>query len=85
VAAGGANRQARVSDARARSGIPRSGPFDLNQTEGIRLGKQTAAGGVAPLRCGEVVGVGQRGRGCHGELDGGERTMNPWAEKGERR
>jgi hypothetical protein len=26
-----------VSGARARSGIPRSGPFDLDQTEGIRL------------------------------------------------
>jgi hypothetical protein len=32
---------------RARSGIPRSGPFDLDQTEGIRLGKQTVA--AAPL------------------------------------
>jgi hypothetical protein len=46
-----------VSDARARSGIPRSGPFDLNRTEGIRPGKQTAAGGAAPLRGGEVTGV----------------------------
>jgi hypothetical protein len=42
---------------RAQSGIPRSGPFDLNWTEGIRPGKQTAAGGAAPLRGGEVVGV----------------------------
>jgi hypothetical protein len=40
-----------------RSGIPRSGPFDLNRTEGIRPGKQTAAGGAAPLRGGEVDGV----------------------------
>jgi hypothetical protein len=46
-----------VSGARARSGIPRSGPFDLNQTEGIRPGKQTAAGAAAPLRGGEVTGV----------------------------
>jgi hypothetical protein len=36
---------------------PRSEPFDLNRTEGIRLGKQTAAGGVTPLRGGEVAGV----------------------------
>jgi hypothetical protein len=42
---------------RARSGIPWSGPFDLNRTEGIRPGKQTAAGGAAPFRGGEVVGV----------------------------
>jgi hypothetical protein len=66
--------------------------------EGIRPGKQTAAGGAAPLRGGEVAGVeagagyggsgvtgvGQRGRGCHSELDGGERAMNPWSERGER-
>jgi hypothetical protein len=58
-----------------------------------------AAGGAAPL-CGDevtgveagagfggsrVVGVGQRGRGCHGELDGGEWAMNPRAKRGERR
>jgi hypothetical protein len=56
-------------------------------------------GGAAPLRGGEVTGVeagasyggygvagvGQRGRGCHGELDGGEEAMNPRAERGERR
>jgi hypothetical protein len=54
---GGADRWARASRARARSGIPRSGPFDLNQTEGIRPGKQMAAGGAAPLRDGEVAGV----------------------------
>jgi hypothetical protein len=35
---GGTGRQARV-----RSGIPRSGPCDLNPTEGIRPGKQTCA------------------------------------------
>jgi hypothetical protein len=46
-----------VSGARARSGIPRSGPFDLNRTEGIRPGKQTAAGGAAPLHSGEIAGV----------------------------
>jgi hypothetical protein len=83
---------------RARSGIPRSEPFDLDRTEGIRPGKQTAASGAAPLRGGEVAGVevgtsyggsgiagvGQRGRGCHGELDGGEEAMNPRAERGER-
>jgi hypothetical protein len=54
---GGADRWARASGASARSGIPRSGPFDLNWTEGIRPGKQMAAGGVAPLRGGEVAGV----------------------------
>jgi hypothetical protein len=57
-----------------------------------------AAGGVAPLHDGEVAGVeagagyggsgvtgvGQRGRGCHGELNGGERAMNPRAERVER-
>jgi hypothetical protein len=32
-----------------------------------------------------VTGVGQRGRGRHGELNGGEGAMNPRAEKGERR
>jgi hypothetical protein len=54
---GGADRRARSSGARARSGIPRSGPFDLNRTEGIRPGKQTAAGGAAPLRGGEATRV----------------------------
>jgi hypothetical protein len=42
---------------RARSGIPRSRPFNLNQTKGIRPGKQTAAGGAAPLHGGEVAEV----------------------------
>jgi hypothetical protein len=48
-----------VSGARARSGIPRSGPFDLNRTEGGNQteGKHMAASGVAPLRGGEVAGV----------------------------
>jgi hypothetical protein len=36
---------------------PRSEPFDLNRMDGIRPGKQTAAGGAAPLHVGEVVGV----------------------------
>jgi hypothetical protein len=58
-----------------------------------------AASGAAPLRGGEVAGVGagagyggsgvagvgQRGRGCHDELDGGERAMNPREERGEQR
>jgi hypothetical protein len=57
MAVGGTDRRARASGAHARSGIPGSGPFDLNQTEGIRPGKQTAAGGAAPLRGGEVAGV----------------------------
>jgi hypothetical protein len=57
VAAGGADRRARASDVRARSGIPQSGPFDLNRMEGVRSGKQTAAGGTAPLRVSEVTGV----------------------------
>jgi hypothetical protein len=41
----------------ARSDIPRSGPFDLNRTEGVRPGKKTAAGGATPLSGGEVTGV----------------------------
>jgi hypothetical protein len=98
MAAGGADKRASASGARARSGIPRSGSFDLNQTERIRPGKQTARGGAAPLCGGEVTGVGagagyggsrvagvgQRGRGCHDELDGREEAMNPQAERGER-
>jgi hypothetical protein len=58
-----------------------------------------ATGGVAPLRGSEVAGVeagagkggsrvtgvGQRGRGRHGELNGGEEATNPRAERGERR
>jgi hypothetical protein len=32
-----------------------------------------------------VTKVGQSGRGLHGELNGGEGTMNPWAERGEQR
>jgi hypothetical protein len=35
----------------------RSGPFDLNRTERIGPGKQTAAGGAAPLHGGVVAGV----------------------------
>jgi hypothetical protein len=54
---GGADRRATVSGVRARSSIPRSGPFDLDRTEGIRPGKQTAAGGAAPLRGGEVADI----------------------------
>jgi hypothetical protein len=47
-----------MSGARVRSGIPRSGPFDLNRTEGNQTkGKRMAAGGVAPLHGGEVVGA----------------------------
>jgi hypothetical protein len=90
---GSADRWDRASDARARSGTR-----GLNRTEGIRRGKQTAVGGAAPLRGGEVAGaeagagyggsgvteVGQRGRGCHDELNGGEGAMNPRAERGER-
>jgi hypothetical protein len=57
VAAGGADRWARASDVRARSGIPWFGPFDLDRTEGIRPGKQTAAGSVASLLGGEVARV----------------------------
>jgi hypothetical protein len=57
MAAGGADRQARASGVRARSGIPWSRLFDLNRTEGFRPGKQTAAGGSAPLRGGEVASV----------------------------
>jgi hypothetical protein len=81
-------------------GGPRgSEPFDQDRMREIRPGKPMAAGGAAPLHGGEVAGVeagagyggswvagyGQRGRGCHSELDGGERAMNPWAERGERR
>jgi hypothetical protein len=47
-------------------------------------GKQTAAGGAGPLHGGEAAGVEQRGRGHHGELNGGEEAMNPRTEKGER-
>jgi hypothetical protein len=36
---------------------PRSEPFDQALTGGVRLGKQTVAGGAAPLRGGEVAGV----------------------------
>jgi hypothetical protein len=54
---GGTDRRARASGVRARSSITRSGPFDLDRTEGIRPGKQTAAGGAAPLRGGEVARV----------------------------
>jgi hypothetical protein len=53
----GADRWVRASDAHARSSIPWSRPFDQDQTEGIRPGKQTAAGGTTPLRGGEVAEV----------------------------
>jgi hypothetical protein len=36
---------------------PWFGPFNLNRMEGIGPGKQTAAGGAAPLHDGEVAGV----------------------------
>jgi hypothetical protein len=42
--------------ARVREVVPAVRPFDLNRTEGIRPGKQTAVGGAAPLRGGEVAG-----------------------------
>jgi hypothetical protein len=59
----------------------------------------TAAGGAAPSRGGEVVGVGagawyggsevtgagQKRRGRHGELAGGVLTTRPRSERGERR
>jgi hypothetical protein len=32
-----------------------------------------------------VAGIGQRGRGCYDELNGGEKAMNPRAEGKERR
>jgi hypothetical protein len=35
----GADRRARAQAARARSGIPRSGPCDQDQTEGIKPGR----------------------------------------------
>jgi hypothetical protein len=57
MAASGADRRAKALGVRVRSVIPRSGSFDLNRTEGIKLGKQTAAGGAAALRGGEVAGV----------------------------
>jgi hypothetical protein len=70
MVAGGADKRARATGARARSGIPRFGPFGLNRTEGIRPGKQTAAGGAAPLRGGEVTeveaGAGYGGSGVAG-------------------
>jgi hypothetical protein len=60
---------------------------------------RTAAGGAAPLRCGEVVGVGagacyggsgvagvgQRWGRRLGELDGGVVAMRLGSERGERR
>jgi hypothetical protein len=32
-----------------------------------------------------VTGIGQRGKGCYGELNGGEKAMDPRAEGKERR
>jgi hypothetical protein len=46
-----------VGQARVRSGIPRSGSCDQDRTEGNQTEEQTAAGGAAPLRGGEVAGV----------------------------
>jgi hypothetical protein len=55
---GGADRRARASGARAQSGIPWSGPFDLDRTEGNQTeGKQMAVGNVAPLHSGDVTGA----------------------------
>jgi hypothetical protein len=45
---GGADRWARASGSRARSGIPRSGPCDQDQTGEIRLG-ETDMREAAPL------------------------------------
>jgi hypothetical protein len=54
----GTDRWDRASGVRARNGIPRSKPFDLNRTEGNQTGeKQMATGGVAPLHGGEVAGA----------------------------
>ena len=50
-------RLGRMSSCTCAKRYPRSEPFDQNQTEGIRQGKQTAAGGAAPLCGGEVTGV----------------------------
>jgi hypothetical protein len=86
MAVGGTEKRARASGARARSSIPRSGPFDLNRMQRIRLGKQTAAGGAAPLRDGEVARV-EAGAGYSGfgslELGRGEEgaTANSMAGK----
>jgi hypothetical protein len=70
MAAGGADKRARATGVHARSGISRSGSFDLNRTEGIRPGKQMVAGGAAPLRGGEVArveaGTGYGGFGVAG-------------------
>jgi hypothetical protein len=49
---GGSGRQVRVREA-----VPRFEPFDQYRTGGVRSWKQTAAGGAAPLRGGEVAGV----------------------------
>jgi hypothetical protein len=73
-------RQARVCEVVPRVRTVRSESTGGNQTEE----KLMATGGAAPLHGGEVTGVGagagyggsgvagvgQRGRGCHGELDG---------------
>jgi hypothetical protein len=80
---GGPRRQG----ARARSGIPRSEPFNLNRTEGIRPGKQTAAGGAAPIRGGEVALVeAARARGVPGSPELGREeegaTTNSMVGKG---
>jgi hypothetical protein len=40
---------------------------------------------LARARVAPGAGDGQRGRGRHNELNGGEEAMNPRAERGERR
>jgi hypothetical protein len=52
---GGGSEGVRV--VRSESDGGGSEPFDLNRAEGMRPGKQTAAGGAAPLCGGEVAGV----------------------------
>jgi hypothetical protein len=55
---GGDQRQAKGAGHACAKRYPRSGPCDQDRTEGIRPGaKQTAVGGAAPLRGGEVAGV----------------------------
>ena len=73
--------RARVREALSVVRAIRSKSNEGDQTRG----KQTAAGGAGPLYGDEATGVEQRGRGHHGELNGGEEAMNPRAERGERR
>jgi hypothetical protein len=54
----GADRWAKGAGRACAKRYPRFGPCDQDRTEGIRPGeKQTAAGGAAPLRGGEVARV----------------------------